>query len=214
MTSIPRITEGLNQFSPDLFRRMGAAIQAYEAGVEPPDNSIAVRAPSIWAEIIGFKYLNPNPDVPDNSSKPLVRAYEYMWKGLAGVGSGLDPEDDNFVPAYNMCEVDDAKDEVFTYLGMNMRALREDGKLFRNMPYINSTDEINDLNGNLAVGDGEYYIAPYQQIQPPIVRMWPVTIETLAMGYFITDRAERPDEPYVIMAFSATPMMDGTCSQI
>ncbi len=214
MTSIPRITEGLNQFSPDLFKRMGAAIQAYEAGVEPPDPSISVRAPSIWAEIIGYKYLNPDPDVPDNSSKPLIRAYEYMWKGPAGVGSGLDPEDEDFIPAYNMCEVDDVEDAVYTYLGMNMRALREAEKLFRNMPYINTNEEINDGNGDIIKGDGDWYIAPFTEIQPPIVRMWPVTINTLAMSYFISERAARPDDPYIIMAFSATPMMDGSCSQL
>ena len=214
MTSIPRITEGLNQFSPDLFKRMGAAIEAYEAGIEPPDRSVSVRSPSIWAEIIGFKYLNPDDNSPDNSSKPLVRAYEYLWQGLAGRGSGLDPEDEDFIPAYNVCEVHDVSDQVQTYLGMNMRELRESGKLFRNMPYINSDDQINDENGNLTKGQGDFYIAPFLTIPPPIVRMWPVTIYTEAMTEFRAERADRPADPYVIMAFSATPMMDGTCSQL
>lgn len=214
MTSIPRISEGLNQFSPDLFQRMGAAIEAYEAGIEPPDNSVSVRSPSIWAEIIGFKYLNPDDDTPDNSGKPLVRAYEYMWRGLSGKGSGLDPEDEDFIPGYNVCEVDDVKDQVKTYMGLNMAALRNANKLFRNMPYINTDEVIVDLNGNLTKGQGEFYVAPFLDIQAPIVRMWPVTIYTESMTYFRAERALRPDDPYIIMVFSATPMMDGTCSQI
>ena len=205
MTSIPRITEGLNLFTPDLFKRMGDAIEAYEAGIPSPDPSVAVRAPSFWASIIGFKYINPTPgEGPDNSSKPLVRAYKYMWQGPLGNKSGLDPDADDFNPAYNLCEYSDVNDEIKTYLGLNMKRLRDEGKLFRNMPYINSTEVIVDTDGNLTEGQDEFYMPNIVTAPPPQVRMWPVT---LYFDYIETETA------FVIHAFSATPMMDGTCFQ-
>jgi hypothetical protein len=206
MTSIPRITEGLNLFTPDLFKRMGEAIEAYEAGIPSPDPSVAVRAPSFWASIIGFKYLNPSSgEGPDNSSKPLVRAYEYMWSGPLGNESGTDPDAEGFNPAYNLVEIK-ASDpaDVATYLGLNVTRLRNEGRLFRNMPYINSGEEITDTNGNLIVGQGEFYQPDTVAVQAPVVRMWPVSV------YF--DYIQE-NTAYVVHAFSATPMFDGVCQQ-
>jgi hypothetical protein len=205
MTSIPRITEGLNLFTPDLFQRMGQAIEAYEAGIPSPDPSVAVRAPSFWASIIGFQYINPTPEEgPDDSSKPLVRAYRYMWQGPLGNKSGTDPDAEDFNPAYNLCEVRATAGQIKTYLGINMKQLRDEEKLFRNMPYINSTEVIVDNDGNLTEGQGEYYMPNIVTAQPPMVRMWPVT---LYFDYIETETA------YVVHAFSATPMMDGRCFQ-
>lgn len=208
MSDIPKITEGLNKFTPDLFARMGRAIQVAER-TEFKDEIPGFKVwPSFWATLIGFHWENQ--EEPEEFYR--IRRYLYLWEG-AGFSSGLDPLEPDFAPAINLAEFRSAGEASQTYLGINVQRLRE-STIFRQMPYINSSEPIVDEEtGELTVGIGNSNQASsyFKQGRGPTVRMY--LLEFLDENR-INPATGEPfdfDETVGVYAFSATPMFDGIC---
>lgn len=208
MSSTPRITEGLNKFTPDLFARMGNAIEVAERS-NFGDQLQGFRVwPSFWATIVGYCWIN-NPGAPPF---PRVRKYLYLWSG-SGLSSGTDPTLPDFAPAVNLAETrtPSNEDSDGTYLGININRLKTTG-LFQ-MPYISSPIEIVDEDGQLDKGLGPrteadgYFIGG----NGPTVRMY--LVETIDPAQLNPQTGEPFgfDDSVGLYAFSATPNFDGPC---
>ncbi len=204
MSSTPRISKGLNKFSPSLFERMGNAIEIAERSEYNEQLKGFKVWPSFWATIIGFCWDN-NIGTP----KPRFRRYIYLWEG-AGFSSGLDPESPDFAPAVNLAELR-REDEPPTFLGINLERLKTTG--LRQMPYVTAEGSIVDEDGELIAGLGPRTSADgyFKGCTGPTVRMY-------LMEVFDPNRINPvTGEPFDfttstgVYAFSATPNFDGPC---
>lgn len=208
MSDIPKITEGLNKFTPDLFARMGRAIQVAER-TEFKDEVPGFKVwPSFWATLIGFHWENQG----QFEENIRIRRYLYLWEG-AGFSSGLDPTEPGFSPAINLAEFRSGGEASQTYLGVNVERLKESSK-FRQMPYINSGQSIvDDETGALTVGIGNSNQAEsyFKGGRGPTVRMYLLEVKDEDRINPATGEPFEFDDRIGVYAFSATPMFDGPC---
>lgn len=204
MSSTPRISNGLNKFTPDLFARMGNAIEIAERSNFGDQLQGFKVWPSFWATIIGFCWDN-NTAPP----KPRFRRYIYLWEG-GGFSSGLDPQDPEFSPAVNLAELR-LEDEPPTFLGINLERLKNSG--LRQMPYITSEGAIVDDEGELTVGLGPKTEADgfFFGGTGPTVRMYLMELDTANRINPVTGEPYNFSQSTGVYAFSATPNFDGPC---
>ena len=192
MADVPNITVGLNKFTPELFQRMGEAIDFAERN----DFGDQLRGfkvfPSFWATLTGFAWANPG-----DEDEIRIRRFLYMWSG-GGLSSGQ-PDDENFTPAINLAEIR-TSGQPKTYLGINVERLKETG--LRQVPYITSDSEIVESNGELSVGksDSDFFT----DALGPTVRMYTAQI-------FDPDDPNAPNDLGAVYAFTASPNFDGPC---
>ncbi len=192
MADIPKITVGLNKFSPELFQRMGDAIGFAERNEFGDQLSGFKVFPSFWATITGFSISD---DTVTEDTR--IRRFQYLWSG-GGLTSG-ESGDEDFAPAINLAEKR-TTGQPETYLGLSVEKLKLTG--LKNMPYIISNTPISDSNGVLNKGNtaGDYFTDGIG----PTVRMYQVAIID-------------PDDPMpfsdlpAVYAFSASPNFDGPC---
>ena len=192
MADVPKITVGLNQFSPELFQRMGDAIGFAERN-DFGDRLDGFKVfPSFWATITGFTISD---DAVGEDTR--IRRFQYLWRG-GGLSSG-ESGDEDFAPAINLAEIrNDGQPE--TFLGLSVEKLKLTG--LKNMPYITSNTPISNSNGELNKGNtpGDYFTGG----TGPTVRMYQVALVD-------------PDDPFsfndltAVYAFSASPNFDGPC---
>lgn len=209
MSSTPKISKGLNKFTPGLFDRMGKAIEIAERSEFKEQLKGFKVWPSFWATIFGYCWLN-NPGSPPY---PRIRKYLYLWSG-GGFSSGMDPELPDFSPAVNLAEARDASDEDSsgTYLGINIQRLKTTG-LYQ-VPYITSGIELVNEEGELDKGLGPRTEADgyFTGGTGPTVRMYLMEIPDPSQLNPATGEPFGFDDPSVaVYAFSATPNFDGPC---
>lgn len=208
MSSTPKISKGLNKFSPSLFDRMGKAIEVAERS-EFDDQLKGFKVwPSFWATIIGFHWLNFDPAEP----VPRINKFLYMWDG-AGFSSGVDPEDEEFAPAVNLAEARGTPDTLGTYLGVNVQNLITTTG-YSNMPYINSLSPIIDPETgiiNQGIGNKREKEGWFTSGTGPTVRMYLLEIRDSEDLNPATGEPYDIDDSIGVYAFSATPCFDGFC---
>lgn len=199
MSQIPNITQGLNKFTPELYRRMADAIAVAEDS-NFGDQLKGMRVwPSFWARITGFKIADAE------RRNKTVRSFLYTWAG-GGFSSG-EPDDEDFNPAVNLAEAD--LDEG-TYLGVDIQQL-ELSSDFKVMPYCTSPNKIVNTDGDLDEGIDEYFTTGPDG----------AGVRIYVIGLFREIIDPTTGEPYpdetlaptaATYAFTATPMLDGRCS--
>ena len=208
MSSTPKITEGLNKFSPSLFDRMGKAIEFAER-TEFNDQLKGFKVwPSFWAKIIGFHWLNYSP-----APVPRINRYLYLWDG-GGFSSGLDPTDPEFSPALNLAEPRRDPSSLRTFLGIDVENLKDNSR-FSQRPYINSIQPIIDIDTgevNQGIGNISDPSAYFTNGAGPTVRMYLLEITNEGDLNPATGEPYDFDDSIGVYAFSATPHFDGLCS--
>ena len=206
MSSTPKISKGLNKFSPSLFDRMGKAIEVAERS-EFDDQLKGFKVwPSFWATIIGFNWIEG-----EGGESDRFRRFLYLWFG-GGFSSGLDPLEPEFSPAINLAE-HRYTGQPNTYLGINRTRLKESSQ-YRQMPYITSNSEIVDENGELNKGRGnpDQASSYFKGGVGPTVRMYLLEVKDPDALNPATGEPFDFDDSIGVYAFSATPNFDGPCN--